>query len=80
MNAVMTQKYCPKYDTFINGCRNRECTYWNKEKDDACTFSRFHKTIENAVKQEFQASCDEARKFARLLLLNTFQQNKINKR
>jgi hypothetical protein len=38
-----------------------------------CKFSTIHKAIENALKNELKVSCDDARRVARTLLLNSYR-------
>jgi len=69
MNEFATKtKYCPFHNTTINDCKDNTCFLYIH-----CKFSDIHKALEKALKSEFHASCDEARRVARTLLLNSYR-------
>jgi len=62
------QKYCIYHNIDITKCEDSTCFLF-----DACKFGKLHKVIENMLKNEFKATCDEARLVARTLLLNSYR-------
>ncbi len=66
------EKYCLYYNCNINGCNSVTCFLYSSEKH-GCRFSDIDKKIEIFFKTEFKATCDEARRVARTLLLNSYR-------
>jgi len=69
-NYEQTEKYCIYYNVFVNGCKNETCPFF------PCKFAEMHKKLVKMFQLEFKTTCDEARKVARTLLLNSYRPEK----
>jgi len=65
-------KFCLQKNCNIHKCVDNTCTMYSKEHD-GCKFSVINKIIENAFKDAFHMTCDESRRVARTLLLNSYR-------
>jgi len=65
-----SQKYCLYYNVFVHGCDSKECPFF------PCKFAEFNKKIVKLFQSEFQITCEDARRVARTLLLNSYRPGK----
>ena len=72
-NDKHSEKYCLYYNVFVHGCDSKECPFY------PCKFAEFHKKIVKLFQTEFNTTCEESRRVARTLLLNSYRPNNKEK-